>query len=60
MDYCVKHQQFYTNYCVYCGSPFSIQTTSTTGNLYGIPIHKTVCVVCKKEIKGKKSKHKCK
>jgi len=21
MDYCVKHGQYYTNYCVYCGKP---------------------------------------
>jgi hypothetical protein len=26
MNYCVIHKQFYTEYCVYCGSPYIINT----------------------------------
>ena len=31
-NYCAKHNQFYSDYCVYCGSPIYIIKTSTSSN----------------------------
>lgn len=29
-DFCAKHQQYYSEYCVYCGPAFTYTTTSST------------------------------
>jgi len=39
-NYCTKHGQFYTEYCVYCGSPFKITSGSSGTN---VPIESFCC-----------------
>lgn len=43
-NYCAKHQQFYSEYCVYCGNPIqmiSVSDTCSEGNcpFYPNPKH---------------------
>ena len=30
MDYCIKHYQFYNDYCVYCGTSYTYANHTTT------------------------------
>ena len=42
-NYCAKHLQFYSEFCVYCGNPIhSVTTTSTINILCGAVIQSTI------------------
>ena len=51
MNICLKHQQHYDNYCVYCGVP--VYNTASTNNVLSDTSTKNItptqCKYCKKE-----------
>ena len=44
-NYCAKHQQFYSDYCVYCGNPQEkkIAYDTTGGGRYGTVLYYCAC-----------------
>lgn len=49
MDFCTKHSQFYSEYCVYCGNPFQVKD--------GSPTSTEICPDCQKRTDGRCWKH---
>ena len=49
MNYCAKHHQFYSEYCVYCEWPYQI-TSETSTSIY-------ICEDCQKVTNGRCIKH---
>ena len=41
-NYCAKHNQFYSDYCVYCGNPIQIINKDATSFTCGCSCHQTV------------------